>query len=402
MNPSSSGWINKHQPVINRFLNAQKIDASEFYELALRSGFLYGVSVTSITYGKKEPLKWTEIERTKLNLFDCLYYTYFHNQRDESDFYTEVCAFYEQINPKHTSYFSSFSKNKPGAATLEKIIQERVQTNEARFERNFSNLITNALLFLDVIAFEQYLKNKSELKNYAAALEAGLMNIIWIALMQKEEKEQYDYLLLKLFEKSLRYTKAINQEAQSLDDLSLAPFQTLFEKRYALDLGALALWDDHKLDKTEFLFLNRLGNLLQLPEEVLKVSTTHVLDFIHSNHDRISYLNYSNPVRHFYTQTSDTVKRLIIRNKKRLLQELLESKDLVMLLGQSTYRDLNKAEKKQVKAQLLDICKSIPSLAIFMLPGGGVLLPLLIKFIPELLPSAFNDNRIDPSTEDNS
>ncbi len=73
-----------------------------------------------------------------------------------------------------------------------------------------------------------------------------------------------------------------------------------------------------------------------------------------------------------------------------------------MLLGQSTYRDLNKAEKKQVKAQLLDICKSIPSLAIFMLPGGGVLLPLLIKFIPELLPSAFNDNRIDPSTEDNS
>ena len=200
----------------------------------------------------------------------------------------------------------------------------------------------------------------------------------------------------------MRYTKAINQEAQSLDDLSLAPFQTLFEKRYALDLGALALWDDHKLDKTEFLFLNRLGNLLQLPEEVLKVSTTHVLDFIHSNHDRISYLNYSNPVRHFYTQTSDTVKRLILRNKKRLLQELLESKDLVMLLGQSTYRDLNKAEKKQVKAQLLDICKSIPSLAIFMLPGGGVLLPLLIKFIPELLPSAFNDNRIDPSTEDNS
>ena len=55
----------------------------------------------------------------------------------------------------------------------------------------------------------------------------------------------------------------------------------------------------------------------------------------------------------------------------------------------------SKAEKKRVKTQLLDICKSVPSLAIFMLPGGGVLLPLLIKFIPELLPSAFNDNRID-------
>ena len=118
-------------------------------------------------------------------------------------------------------------------------------------------------------------------------------------------------------------------------------------------------------------------------------------DFIQDNRHRISYLNYSNPVKHFYNQTSQTVKVLILRNKKRLLQELAESKDLVVLLGQSTVRDLSKAEKKRVKTQLLDICKSVPSLAIFMLPGGGVLLPLLIKFIPELLPSAFNDNRID-------
>ena len=49
-------------------------------------------------------------------------------------------------------------------------------------------------------------------------------------------------------------------------------------------------------------------------------------------------------------------------------------------------------EKKKIKKQLLDICKTIPSLAIFLLPGGSVLLPILIKFIPTLLPSAFNEN----------
>ena len=75
--------------------------------------------------------------------------------------------------------------------------------------------------------------------------------------------------------------------------------------------------------------------------------------------------------------------------------ELSESKELVVLLGQSTLRELTKGEKKKVKTQLLDICKSIPSLAIFLLPGGGVLLPLLIKLIPELLPSAFNENKIE-------
>ena len=43
-----------------------------------------------------------------------------------------------------------------------------------------------------------------------------------------------------------------------------------------------------------------------------------------------------------------------------------------------------------MKKQLLDICKGIPAFAIFMLPGGALLLPLLIKLIPDILPSAFN------------
>ena len=51
---------------------------------------------------------------------------------------------------------------------------------------------------------------------------------------------------------------------------------------------------------------------------------------------------------------------------------------------------VKKEEKKMVRAQLLDIFKSIPSLAIFMLPGGALLLPLVVKFIPNLLPSSFN------------
>jgi hypothetical protein len=45
-----------------------------------------------------------------------------------------------------------------------------------------------------------------------------------------------------------------------------------------------------------------------------------------------------------------------------------------------------------VRLQLLDICKAIPALAIFMLPGGSLLLPLLIKLLPDILPSAFRDD----------
>jgi hypothetical protein len=68
---------------------------------------------------------------------------------------------------------------------------------------------------------------------------------------------------------------------------------------------------------------------------------------------------------------------------------------LVALIRKSTTTELTKEEKEVVKSQFLDVVKSMPSLAIFMLPGGAVLLPLILKIIPDLMPSAFRDNEIE-------
>jgi hypothetical protein len=48
-----------------------------------------------------------------------------------------------------------------------------------------------------------------------------------------------------------------------------------------------------------------------------------------------------------------------------------------------------------VKSQFKDILKSMPSLAIFMLPGGALLLPIILKLVPDLLPSAFKENDVE-------
>lgn len=89
--------------------------------------------------------------------------------------------------------------------------------------------------------------------------------------------------------------------------------------------------------------------------------------------------------------TKKEVTDLLEKNKNSLIQELIESKELVFLIKESTTRTLTEEEKAKVKEQLLDICKSIPALTVFMLPGGALLLPLLIKMIPNLLPSAFRN-----------
>ncbi|MBA6155010.1 hypothetical protein H3Z83_00530 [Tenacibaculum sp. S7007] len=90
--------------------------------------------------------------------------------------------------------------------------------------------------------------------------------------------------------------------------------------------------------------------------------------------------------------TVDEIKEAIQKNKKRLAKELTESKELVFLIKKSMTTSLSSEEKDKIKEQLLDICKAVPAFTVFMLPGGALLLPLLIKLIPDILPSAFREN----------
>ena len=88
----------------------------------------------------------------------------------------------------------------------------------------------------------------------------------------------------------------------------------------------------------------------------------------------------------------EEIKTLLHKNKLRLAQELKQSKEAVYLIKKSTHSHLTEEEKGKIKIQLLDICKAIPAFAVFMLPGGALLLPLLIKLIPDILPSAFKED----------
>jgi CRISPR/Cas system CSM-associated protein Csm2 small subunit len=154
----------------------------------------------------------------------------------------------------------------------------------------------------------------------------------------------------------------------------------------------MALWNDGILESNESNFLYLLAKKLSVSDEFVQQSINNTNTFISKHKKEIPYFNYSNPVKHFYDQTTQSVVTLIARNRTRLVKEIVQSKELMVLLANSTNRDLDEKEKKKIKKQLLDICKSIPSLAIFLLPGGSLLLPILIKFIPTLLPSAFNEN----------
>jgi len=395
MNPSSKGWIDKFfRDLKDHNTNLLELSFEKLYDDLKSVGFIYGTSIDTLLPDHPD-LLYSREEQTKLNLFTALLITYFRTVKNptEEHFITTLTAFYNELDSTK-SWLSVIMNVKTGKnERLEKIIHSRVQTNESVFRKNFSNLINNALLYIDVLAFKSFLKLKKDPIHYASNLEAAITNIIFLALDAKQEKDNHDELLVQFFAASVRYTDVSSAKTMSLDTLALHDITDVLEKRYILDLISIAIWRDQKLDKGELDFIHLFGNKLGFEKKQVQYSVNAVHKFINDHKQNIPFFNFSHPAQHFYNHTLRTVRLIILRNKKRLTKEIMESKDLMILLSQSASRELSKEEKQKVKKQLLDICKTIPSLAIFILPGGSVLLPFLVKFIPQLLPSAFNENK---------
>lgn len=393
INPSANGWIDKLLSE-QTSLSEPYILAEEFYSAVRKTGFVYGYVVAFNNFNAIETKGWTSEELSKVALLNSLLGVYQLVTQDSTteNFMKKVVAFYKELQPSGFNLLKKILPDGAPAATLEKMIAERIKTNDNIISKNFSHILTNALLFIDILAFRQYILNDKIPENYLKKIEETILNIVMLALTTKTNKSKYDDLLIKLFSASVRFTKFSEVDTQNLETLELDYFSSDLEKLYLIDLAGMTMWNDNILEKKETFFLYLLGDLMSINKNSIDESITNVATFISKYKDEIPYFNYSNPVKHFYDQTTQSVILLIKRNKNRLLKEISESGELMVLLANSTRRDLNEKEKKKVKKQLLDICKTIPSLTIFLLPGGGLLLPILIKFIPQMLPSAFNEN----------
>ena len=136
-------------------------------------------------------------------------------------------------------------------------------------------------------------------------------------------------------------------------------------------------------------------DFLHIPREELNETIVSIEQFVLNHADKISFLQNKNAVEHLYGNVSKRWIKILGRNKDKLALELKQSKELVLLIKKSTNQELTKEEKEKVKTQFLDLLKTMPAVTIFMLPGGALLLPIVLKIIPDLIPSAFRDNEIE-------
>lgn len=395
MNPSSSGWIKKFGHLVKDQAEYYK-DQDDLYANLKVSGFIYGFNMTIPAFIRSEH-RLSEDEKAKINLLTALYFTYtFHHGFGRFSVFVDVIFhFYKEMGMGASSFLHKILSGRSTISQLEKLLGSRVYLEDNVISKTFNSTITNSLLYIDVLSFDRYLSGaEKDVKTFAHDVEQVVINLTYRALNSRERKKK-DEKLLNLFESSLTYVSDDSGLVRETYSHEMLERFNAKEKQYFLDMACLAVWEDHSLDYMESAFLFELGTAMNQEDKTIKAAIEDVSRFFDAHLSDIPQFREQHLAIQFYDSMARIVNKLILRNSKRLQKELSESRELVYLLSKSTLRELSEDEKKKVQDQLLDIFKSIPSLAIFILPGGAVLLPIFIKLIPKLLPSAFDENRVE-------
>ncbi|MEW5744345.1 MAG: hypothetical protein AB1805_02715 [Nitrospirota bacterium] len=80
---------------------------------------------------------------------------------------------------------------------------------------------------------------------------------------------------------------------------------------------------------------------------------------------------------------SGYIKRLIVKNRAFILEEVLEARGLMQLLmkPRNTGLPWTLDEKLRIKMHLFKLSRVVPALIVFLLPFGSLLLPFLAEVL---------------------
>jgi len=208
----------------------------------------------------------------------------------------------------------------------------------------------------------------------------------------------------QVIEKYIEQTRLTESEQNKLNLRILQPVKiedihcsitSVIISRYMVEQLILLSLIDNQEAWQEKEFIEKLSLKLELTSEKLEQLYFSVAEFFSVHNERLEFLKNNAAARQFQDYMNDKVVKIVKKNVDNIMKEIGETKELSELLLKATTKPLTAEEKQKVQEQLIDVAKSIPALAIFALPGGGILLPVLIKVLPfNILPSSFQDEPV--------
>lgn len=417
LSPGSKNWIAKFFQLLDKdvisldfdLINNDESDITHF--ISHRTGLVYGNALHLLFSHGIETKHFTHDEKLKLLLFETLLFTYLRRKQgvfNQVDFLESLIQFYG--NTKDSGVFAWFDRIFKGKSSLdlEEILAQRIHVKSTFFGANYwLNHMSNAFVFLDVVLYRAFLDGRvrsfhSHYDEYACSL---MNSVIYAAYTDKlvEEKEQR-VLWHFLASTELEKTHKNRFENRILTGVPLKVIQHEFVKdkllsKISYELGLFLIQGTHQPSQLEYDKLKSFGRAIGLSENEMQESMEMCTAYMLQNQHENLVLQSDSETGYVFKSFSQKWIRILGRNKDRLVQEMRESKELMTLIQKSRKEDLSPIEKEQVRAQFIDLLKTMPSVALFLLPGGSLLLPLILKLVPELVPSAFKANELEKTND---
>lgn len=410
--PGSKNWILKYFELIQSgeiklsFNVPEGITKEEYLHTTLfQSGLVFGFASSFLFTTPDSSNSWTTDEKLKLLLFEGLLTVYLseNNEFKQEEFETYLLEFYAQYKERSTlNVFQLFVKETP-SVKLENILKRRVHVRRTIKNQLWVNYLYNSLVFLDVLAFREFLINGIKLEDTYHKFAMGVLNTVGVASLADGIIESQEQTILDVFtasanisenEKKAFKASVLNGDL-NLSSIDLPDDSDMLYKLYLMDVGTMTVHSDLSALDSEIIFLYELCNYLHIDTEMLHKAMILIEGFVIENSHKVTFLRESSSYDQLYGNFSKRWIKVLGRNKDKFIEELRESKELIALVNKSLKEELTLEEKEKVKVQFKDLAKSMPALAIFMLPGGMLILPIILKIVPDLLPSAFKGNEPD-------
>jgi hypothetical protein len=373
---------------------------------ANHTGLTFG-SPTRLIFSEEMKFDLTQEEKLKVLLFEALIIVYIQESQkpfNENEFIACLCRFYTPDKVTNIyPWLSVFYSDKPKNA-LERLFSKRIKIKSSLKESNFwLNYLSNSFVYLDVIMFSAYLRGKSKgFENHSESYALQILQAIVFAAKVDDKIDVIDYKLISYFISSAGISEQnetiinelIKNNEIKLSDCYFQRDNTLLSY-YVFDVATFMLETTNQRYIIEHAFHLELGTMLGLNQAERESSISQCKAFIMQYTPSIELLTTSSESKMVYSNLSKRYLKILGRNKDKFLEEVKESKELLALVKKSMHTELTIKEKEIVKTQFKDILKTMPSLAIFLIPGGSLLLPLILKLVPDLLPSAFKSNEIE-------
>ncbi len=415
LSPGSNGWITKYGDLLAKgeikaeFTIPADMDVDSYKHLVFsKSGIVFGF-VAEMLFAKQLDFRnWTDEERLKLLLFESHLLVFIAHGgdpvKDFEKFTDSLLKFYGNHGTKSLLRMVTFFIKENKETKLEFMLTKRTDIRSNIIDKTqWVSYVSNVFVYLDILLYEDFLKTnqviqESNYEDYAYnAMIALILSIHADGAIEDKEKYIFQVFLnsAHLDDEQKKITQNKFKEGASFEDFTEEPLENIRFKRFLLNISALTIYSSHLVSPAESDFLVRLSKRLEISETELFETQLMIENFVLNHNDEIVFLQDTNSYEKLYGSLTNKWIKILTRNKDKLATELRGSKELVFLIKKSATTELTKEEKEKVKTQFLDIVKSMPALAIFLLPGGALLLPIVLKIIPSLIPSAFRNNEID-------